>query len=82
MINEFDINDWEMLTEPLTLDDLNKSDLFSIHGSDVIFEYMVSVNDGIMAMTKTNNSPFVFPKFTQVFPWKRQQKTKVSPTDN
>jgi hypothetical protein len=82
MINEFDINDWQMLTEPLLLDELKKHDRFSIHGSDAIFEYMVSVNDGVMAMTTSNQSPFVFPKFMQVYPWKRQQNTKVSPTGN
>jgi hypothetical protein len=82
MINEFDINDWQMLTEPLVLDELKKFDLFSIYGSDEIFQYMASVHDGVMAMTKTDRSPFVFPKFMQVFPWKQQQKTKVNPTDN
>lgn len=87
MINEIDIRDWEILTEPLSVSKLNTSDLFSVHGGTDIFRHAGKVGNSIIAILQQKEKEarelaFVFPEFMEVFPWKASQKTKVNPTSN
>lgn len=87
MINEIDIRDWEMLTEPLPVSKLNTFDLFSVHGSTDVFKHAGKVGNAIIAILQQKEKEarelaFVFPEFMEVFPWKALQKTKVNPTSN
>lgn len=38
MISEVDINDWEMLSEPVTLKNLNKDDVFTFGGLNQLLQ--------------------------------------------
>lgn len=85
MINEIDIKDWEMITEPLPVSKLKTFDLFSVHGSNDVFKHAGKVGNAIIAILQqkdTRELAFVFPEFMEVFPWKAPQKTKVNLTDN
>jgi len=85
MINEIDIKDWQMLTEPLTISNLVTNDVFSIQDeTEKLFKHIGYVNNSIVAVLIGDNvSPtYVFPDFMKVFHWKPQQETKVNPTSN
>jgi len=73
MINEIDIKDWQMLTEPLQLKELKEKDLFSFEGSDCIFEYYAKLGERIIATFHADNIPitFTFPEFIKVYKWQK-----------
>lgn len=73
MINEIDIKDWQMLTEPLQLKELKEKDLFSFEGSDLIFEYYAKLGERIIATFDNNNihTTFTFPDFLKVYKWQK-----------
>lgn len=75
MINEFDIQDWEMLTEPLELQQLKEKDLFSVGGASQIFEYCHDLGDRIMSVFHTPKDEvpitITFPYSTLVYKWQK-----------
>ena len=85
MINEIDIRDWEMMTEPLSISSLSTNDIFSIQDqTEKLFKHIGYLNNSIVAVLVGDNvSPtYVLPEFMKVFHWKQQQETKASPTNN
>lgn len=72
MINEFDIKDWQMLTEPLQLKELKEKDLFSFEGSDSVFKFYAKFGERIIATFKDDDSLFALPDFLKVYKWQKQ----------
>lgn len=82
MINEFDINDWQMLTTPLKLNQLKEGDLFSVLGDSKIFKIMCVANNIAFVETADIFNAFTLPNFMEVFPWVTKQNEKVKSTSN
>lgn len=72
MISDTDIKDWEMLTEPLPIKDLNEGSLFSLFADDKIFKLIVVANDIAFAETESIFNDFKLPSFMKVFQWKQK----------
>lgn len=74
MINEFDISDWQMLTEPLELKELKAHDLFSFDGVDCVFKYLLNSGERIIAVFNEDENladTFLFPDFLKVYKWQK-----------
>lgn len=72
MISEVDINDWEMLVEPLELNKVNVNELFSIKGSDHVFKHCGNFADAVHAArmnTQAMYDYFLLPDFLKVYKW-------------
>lgn len=73
MISEVDINDWEMLTEPLELNDIKLFDLFSIPGSLEIYKHYGDYADKVKAANINCVNAFddvlILPKYLKVNLW-------------
>ena len=73
MINEIDIKDWQMLTEPLQLKELKEKDLFSFEGSNLVFKFYAKLGERIIATFKDDDiTTFAFPDFLKVYKWQKQ----------
>ena len=75
MLNEHDIEDWVMLTEPLKLEQLKEGDLFSLFGdcNNRIFKVMCKANEIVFAETAEIFNAFALPNFMEVYRWDKKQ---------
>lgn len=74
MINEIDIKDWEMLATPLPLKELKVNDIFSIEGSNEMFEHYGKLGNSIIAgliSIEHMRVPYNLPDFLKVYKWKK-----------
>lgn len=74
MINEIDIKDWQMLTEPLQLKELKEKDLFSFEGNDCLFKFYAKLGERVIATFNDDelDTTFAFPDFLKVYKWQKQ----------
>jgi hypothetical protein len=82
MLNEHDINDWEMLTTPLKLQELKEGDVFSVFGNNKMFKVMCKANEIVFAETAEIFNAFALPRFMEVYPWVSKQNTNLKSTGN
>lgn len=84
MLNEHDINDWQMLTTPLKLKELKEGDMFSFLGdnNNRIFKVMCKANHIVFAETAEIFNAFALPNFMEVFPWVINKNVNQKATDN
>ena len=82
MLNEHDINDWEMITTPLKLKELKEGALFSVFGDDKMFKLMCVANDIVFAETAMHFNAFALPAFMEVYPWVSKQNVSQKATEN
>lgn len=82
MINEFDIKDWNMLTEPLELKDLKTMDVFNIEGYTEMFINLGNKGPCIIATSVPNRQNYILPSFLKINLWQKADETKVAPTVN
>lgn len=82
MLNEYDIKDWQMLTTPLKLKNLNEGDMFSVFGDNKVFKLMHVANNIAFAETSEIFNAFALPAFMEVFPWVSKQNVNQKATDN
>lgn len=75
MISEIDVNDWQMLTEPLKLKELKEGDFFSVLGWDKMLEVQHVLTDIVYAETTEIWNALVLPRTMEVFKWTK--KTEV-----
>lgn len=69
MLNEHDIKDWEMLTEPLKLEKLKEGDIFSLFGDNRMYKLQHVLTDIVYAETAEIWNALVFPRTLNVFKW-------------
>jgi hypothetical protein len=84
MLNEHDINDWEMITTPLKLEQLKEGEMFSFFGDDNnrIFKVMCKANQIVFAETAEIFNAFALPDFMEVYPWVINKNVNQKATDN
>jgi len=84
MLNEHDINDWQMITEPLKLKELKEGEMFSFFGdnNNRIFKVMCKANQIVFAETAEIFNAFALPDFMEVFPWVINKNVNQKATDN
>lgn len=82
MLNEHDLNDWQMLTTPLKLKELKEGALFSVLGDSKMFKLMCVANDIVFAETSAHFNAFALPAFMEVYPWVSKQNVNRKSTDN
>ena len=82
MLNEYDINDWVMLTEPLKLEQLKEGDLFSVFGDNRMYKIHYVLNEIAYAETREIWSALVFPRAMEVFPWVTNKNVNQNDTNN
>lgn len=75
MINEIDIKDWQMLTEPLQLKDIKINEVFSFENSTELLESYGSLGRTVIAGLFTEDGkyaiPFTLPDFLKVYKWQK-----------
>lgn len=74
MINEIDIRDWQMLTEPLQLKELKTNDIFSIEGCKELLHHQGRLGNTIYAgilNLREINIPYALPEFLKVYKWQK-----------
>ena len=69
MLNEHDIKDWVMLTEPLKLKELTEGDIFSVFGDERMYKLQHVLLDIAYAETSEIWNALVFPRTMNVFKW-------------
>lgn len=69
MLNEHDIKDWIMLTEPLKLEKLKEGDVFSVFGDNRMYKIHYVLNEIAYAETREIWNSLVFPRAMNVFKW-------------
>jgi hypothetical protein len=69
MLNEHDINDWEMITTPLKLEQLKEGDVFSVLGDNKMYKLYCVLTDIALAGTEEIWDSLVFPRTMNVFKW-------------
>jgi hypothetical protein len=87
MLNEHDIKDWVMLTEPLKLNQLKEGDLFSVLGDNKILKLLQVLNNVVFAevkdyATEEIRKVFILPNFMGVYPWVINKNENQSSTNN
>jgi hypothetical protein len=84
MLNEHDINDWEMITTPLKLEQLKEGEMFSFFGDDNnrLFKVMCKANQIVFAETSEIFNAFALPDFMEVYPWVINKNVNQKATDN
>lgn len=84
MLNEHDINDWQMLTTPLKLKELSEGEMFSFFGdsNNRIFKVMCKANQIVFAETAEIFNAFALPDFMEVFPWVTNKNANQNDTNN
>lgn len=86
MINETDINDWEMLTVPLKLDTLKKGDVFTVLNDDKVLKYITAINDIIVAVIVDANNEVckdvILPNFMKVNLWVSKKNESLRNTSS
>jgi len=71
MISEVDIQDWEMLTEPIPLKDVKKFSIFSITGYDGLLMHTGKIPSGASAILLNTQDSITYhlPDFFKVNLW-------------
>lgn len=87
MLNEHDIKDWIMLTEPLKLEQLKEGDLFSVLGDKKILKLLQVLNNVVFAevkdyATEEIRKVFILPNFMGVYPWVTNKNANQNDTSN
>jgi hypothetical protein len=86
MLNEVDIKDWEMITEPLKLEKLKEGDVFSVLGDNKMLKLLQVVNNVIFAEIKdcldSSRKVFILPTFMEVYPWVINKNVNQKATNN
>jgi hypothetical protein len=82
MLNEYDINDWIMLTEPLKLEKLKEGDMFSVFGDNRMYKIHYVLNEIAYAETREIWNSLVFPRAMEVFPWVTNKNVSQKSTNN
>lgn len=87
MLNEHDIKDWIMLTQPLKLQELKEGDLFSVLGDNKVLKLLQVLNNVIFAEVKDYSTEeirkvFILPNFMGVYPWVINKKENQKATNN
>lgn len=82
MLNEHDINDWQMLTTPLKLEQLKEGDFFSVFGDKRMYKIHYVLNEIAYAETREIWSALVFPRAMEVFPWVTNKNVNQKSTNN
>jgi len=85
MLNEHDIKDWVMLTEPLKLEQLKEGDVFSIFGDNRMYKIrhvLLDIACVETAETAEIWNALVFPRTTEVFPWVINKNVNQNDTNN
>lgn len=87
MLNEHDIKDWIMLTEPLKLEQLKEGDLFSVLGDNKILKLLQVLNNVVFAevkdyATEEIRKVFILPNFMGVYPWVTNKNVNQNDTSN
>jgi hypothetical protein len=74
MINEIDISDWQMISEPLEIKELNTGDLFSFDKDTFVFQCTGLSEQTVSAQMQYQGIPlfFTFPNTMKVFKWKKE----------
>lgn len=75
MINEVDIKDWQMLTEPLQLKELKTNDVFSFEGCEELLHHHGKLGNTVIAgilNLKEISIPYTLPDFLKVYKWQKR----------
>jgi hypothetical protein len=67
MINEHDIQDWEIIAIPVKLNKLTEGDFFSVLGDNRVFNLLCVANQITFAETEEIFNSFALPNFMEVF---------------
>ena len=82
MISDIDINDWQMLSTPLKLEQLKEGDMFSVFGDNRMYKIHYVLNEIAYAETREIWSALVFPRAMEVFPWVINKNVSQKSTNN
>jgi hypothetical protein len=82
MLNEHDINDWQMLSTPLKLEQLKEGDMFSVFGDNRMYKIHYVLNEIAYAETREIWNALVFPRAMEVFPWVINKNVSQKSTNN
>lgn len=86
MLNAHDIEDWEMLTIPLTLNKLKKGDVFTALNDPQIMKHSTVIKDMVLAEVFNFNNEVcrhaMLPNYMKVNLWVQKKSESLKNTEN